>query len=224
MTAPSCKAVIFDLDGVLIDSEGLQYKAYTEVLARFGVTVSVREYGAHWIAAGRGPEYAVQRYALPVTPAQLRALKSPVYHAMLRAEIHLMSGVTETLTQLHRHLPLAVATNSNRADVDFVLERFALRPFFAAVVTREDYTLAKPDPDAFLAAAAQLAVAPQWCIVVEDAHKGIVAAQRAGAVGVAVPNAFTRDNDFSLAATVLRSLDELTVDLVDHLLASRPHS
>ena len=211
-------AVIFDLDGVIIDSEELQYRAYLQVLARFGVTVSVEEYAAHWIAEGRGPEYAVRTYGLPVAPDELRALRRPVYHEILRHEVVLMPGVIDALTRLQPCFALAIATNSNRQDVSFVVERFALERFFAAIVVRDDYELAKPDPDAFVTAATRVGAVPQSCLVVEDAYKGIVAAHRAGAIAVAVPNQFTRDNDFSLAAAVLGGLDELTVDLVERLL------
>ncbi|MFQ5664941.1 MAG: HAD family hydrolase [Candidatus Binatia bacterium] len=214
-------AVVFDLDGVLIDSEQLQYSAYSTVLARFGVTVSVQEYAAHWIAAGHGPEYAVERYTLSLDPDELRALKDPVYHDLLRRHVHLMPGVMDALTRLSARFPLAIATNSNQRDVSFVLDHLAVRRFFTAVVTREDYEHAKPAPDAFVAAATRLGVPPGGCLVVEDAHKGVVAAHRAGASVAAVPNAFTRDNDFSLASIVLRNLDELTVQVVDGVLARR---
>lgn len=217
-SADSRRGVIFDLDGVIIDSEELQYRAYSEVLGRFGVTVSVEEYGVYWIAEGRGPEYAVKTYGLPMAPNELRALRSPVYHEILRREVTLMPGVIEALTRLQACFPLAIATNSNRQDVSFVTELFNLRRFFAAIVVRDDYELSKPDPDAFLTAAERLHAAPHSCLVVEDAYKGIVAAHRAGAVALAVPNRFTRDNDFSLAAAVISTLDELTVDLVEQLL------
>ena len=78
-------AIIFDLDGVLIDSEGLQYQAYVRVLRDLGVTITVEEYAQHWIAAGQGPEYAVRTYGLPVDAPGLRALKNPVYHEILHA-------------------------------------------------------------------------------------------------------------------------------------------
>jgi HAD superfamily hydrolase (TIGR01509 family) len=211
-------AIIFDLDGVLIDSEGLQYEAYVQVLGDLGVTITLEEYAQHWIAAGQGPEYAVQTYRLPVDAPGLRALKHPIYHEILRQRAALMPGAREALTRLTLRFPVGMATNSNRADVDYVLDNFGLRRFFASIITREDYVLPKPNPDAFLAAAAGLNVPPRTCLVVEDAHKGIVAAHRAGAVPVAVPNAYTRGNDFSLAAAVLSSLDELTVTLIESLL------
>ena len=212
-------AVIFDLDGVLIDSEALQYKAYSEVLGRFGITVSLEEYAAHWIAAGRGPEYAIRTHGLQMHPDELRALKHPVYHDILRREAALMPGALAALTRLQPHFPLALATNSNRQDVAFVIDHFDLRRFFAAIVAREDYERAKPHPDAFITAAARLGVAPSASLVVEDAYRGVLAARRAGAAVVAVPNRFTRDTDFSLAALVLPSLDALTVDVVSRLVA-----
>ncbi len=214
-------AIIFDLDGVLIDSEGLQFEAYARVLRDFGVVITIEEYARHWIAAGQGPEYAVRTYGLPVEAAQLRALKNSIYHDLLRAAPALMPGAMAALERLHPAFALALATNSNHADVAFIMEHFQLRRFFASVTTREAYALPKPNPDAFLAAAAGLNVPPRSCIVVEDTYKGIVAAHRAGAIPVAVPNVYTRDNDFTLAAAVLESLDELTADLARTLLADR---
>jgi HAD superfamily hydrolase (TIGR01509 family) len=211
-------AVIFDLDGVLIDSEALQYKAYSEVLARFGITVSLEEYAAHWIAAGRGPEHAVCTYGLQMHPDELRALKHPVYHEMLRRDAALMPGAIDALGRLQPHFPLALATNSNRQDVSYLMDRFDLCRFFTAIVTREDYKRAKPYPDAFVTAATHLGVTPETCVVVEDAHRGVLAARRAGAAVVAVPNRFTRASDFSLAALVLPSLEALTVEVVAQVM------
>jgi HAD superfamily hydrolase (TIGR01509 family) len=211
--------VIFDLDGVLIDSEALQYKAYSAVLARFGISVSLEEYAAHWIAAGQGPEYVIRTHGLQMHPDELRALKQPVYHDILQREVALMPGAAAALARLQPHFALAVATNSSRQDVSFVIDRFDLRRFFTAIVTREDYRDAKPQPDAFLAAATRLEVTPGACVVVEDAYRGVVAARRAGTIVVAIPNRFTRNSDFSLATVVLPNLDALSVEVITQLVA-----
>lgn len=212
--------VIFDLDGVLIDSEELHFRAYSQVLGSFGVAVSRAEYGREWIAGGRGPEYAVRAYALPLSADALRALKAPVYRELLRAEARLMPGAASALTRLGARYALALATNSPAADVDWVVDYFDLRPFFAAVVAREQYRRAKPEPDAFLAAAAALGLLPARCVVVEDSLRGVIAAHRAGCACVAVPHAFTRDSDFSAAARVIPNLDGLGVAVVEALLAA----
>jgi HAD superfamily hydrolase (TIGR01509 family) len=206
--------VIFDLDGVIIDSERLQHRAYNQVLAEFGLQVDKAVYGREWIAAGRGPEYAVRELALPLTPAELRRRKDPVYHALLRSEITLVPGAEAAITRLSALFPLAVATNSNAADTGFVLEHFGLRGHFAAVVTREQYREAKPAPDAFATAAARLGLPPRRCAVIEDATKGVRAAAAAGCACIAFPHDYTVDNEVGSAQVVIRSLDELTVELV----------
>jgi len=210
--------VIFDLDGVIIDSETLQHRAYNLVLQRFGIQVDAAVYGREWIAAGRGPEYAVRTFGLPISPSELRGLKDPVYHALMRREIQLVPGARAAIERLAGVLPLAVATNSNAADVGFVLERFALRPFFTSVVTREDYSRAKPEPDAFATAAASLGLPPARCAVIEDAAKGVRAAAAAGCPCIAFPHDYTADNDVGSARAVIGSLAELSEALVRRVL------
>ena len=219
MTAPG---VIFDLDGVLVDSEPLQHRAYNAVLQRFGVTVEAAEYGREWIAAGRGPEYAVRAYALPVTPDELRRLKDPVYHALLHEAAVLLPGAREALARLSAVFPVALATNSSALDTGFILDRFDLRRFFSAVVSREQYDCAKPAPDAFRTAAARLQRAPQRCVVIEDAYKGVVAAAEAGCACIAIPRGYTADNDCRRAGAVVASLDDATVALVESLVSELP--
>lgn len=209
--------VIFDLDGVLIDSEGLQYASYSRVLERWGVAVDHDIYARHWIAAGRGPEYAVAEFNLPISPDELRDLKHPVYHEILRERVTLMPGVHAALERFKPHFRIALATNSIRNDVDFVMDRFALRPWFDAIVTRDDYARAKPEPDAFVTAARHLDLPGSACVVIEDAHKGVLAAHRAGIPVIAVPNAWTRDNDFSLAARTVAGLDDVSVAMIEEL-------
>jgi HAD superfamily hydrolase (TIGR01509 family) len=211
--------ILFDLDGVIIDSEKLQYRAYQQVLAPFGVQVTPEEYGREWIGNGRGAEYAVATYQLPLQPDELRRLRTDVYFDLLRQEITLMPGVVTALQRLHPHFALAVATNSNQRDTTFVLEHLSVRPYFTAVVTREMYLQAKPAPDAFLAAAAHIGFSPRRCVVVEDAFKGVIAAAEAGCACVAIPHGFTRTNDFSRATTIVDSLDAVTVELIDELIA-----
>ena len=210
--------VIFDLDGVLIDSEGLYFRAYSEVLKPYGVTVSQEEYEEHWIKTGTGPEYIVAKHNLDVPPDELRKLRSPLYLKMLEEEVQLMPHVEEALARLAPHFALTVATNSNRDALDFVLKRFGIDRFFAVTVARQDYTGAKPLPDAFLTAAQKLKLAPTQCVVVEDTSKGVMAAVNAGIACIAAPNQYTLRNDFSKASLVLPNLSELTPEVVRNLL------
>lgn len=216
---PFSAGVIFDLDGVLIDSEGLYYRAYSEVLKPYGVSVSREEYEEHWIAQGTGPEYIVAKAHLPISPDELRQLRSPVYLGFLQTEVTLMPHVEEALSRLAPHFALTVATNSNREHLDKVLQRFAIDRFFPVTVARQDYKGAKPLPDAFLTAAKKLGLSPSHCVVIEDTYRGVRAAVAAGMACIAVPNEYTLRNDFSRASLVLPSLAELTPGVVRSLIS-----
>lgn len=220
MTAAMTAGVIFDLDGVLIDSEALWYRAASELLAEFGVSVSREEYARDWIANGQGPEHAVAKHGLPITAEEFRRRRAPVVERLIATEAELMPGAREALERLSARFPLALATNSTAKTVASVFDKYGLRRWFKDLLTRERYARAKPEPDAFLAAAAALGLPPEQCVVIEDAERGVVAAHRAGARCVAVPNEFTRILDFSLADRVVGSLDDVTVALVEQLTAN----
>ncbi len=207
-------AVVFDLDGVLVDSEELHYRAYSEVLAAFGVVIGRREYAEHWIGAGHGPEHVVERYALPLSPAELRSRKAPIYRRLLESGVPPMPGADVVVAQLSRQFALGIATNSSRSDVNWILNRFGWQRYFDAVIAREDYREAKPAPDAYLAAQAALAVPPEGCLVVEDSPRGVLAARSAGLRVVVVPNAFTRICTFPDGTEIVEGLSVITPSFV----------
>ena len=151
-------------------------------------------------------------------PDELRKLRSPLYLKMLEEEVQLMPHVEEALARLAPHFAMTVATNSNRDALDFILKRFSIDRFFAVTVARQDYTGAKPLPDAFLTAAQKLHLAPTQCVVVDDTYKGVMAAVNAGIACIAAPNQYTLRNDFSKATIVLPNLSEMTPEVVRNLL------
>lgn len=211
------RGVIFDLDGVLADTEPLQWRAYREVLREFGADVGLEEYRVHWIAHGGGPEYACETFRLPLTPEALRARKAPHYLALLRGGVPPCPGAPAALARLRQTHQLAVATNSARVEVDLILGQLGVGSLLDATITREDYREPKPAPDAYLTAAAALKLAPTECVVVEDTQRGLRAALAAGMPAIVVPNELTFDNDFTGAGRRLAHLDELTAGLLGAL-------
>jgi HAD superfamily hydrolase (TIGR01509 family) len=212
------RGILFDLDGVLIDSERLYYRAYSAVLEEFGVSVTPEVYGREWISAGMGPEYAVRTFDLPIAPEEVRARKNPIYSKLLHEEVALMPGAREALARLSARYPLALATNSRGPDVDMVMDRFDIRGFFTDIVTRGRYERSKPAPDAFLTAASALGLPNDRCVVIEDAWKGVKAASEAGSPIIAVPHEFTANDDFSLCARIVGCLADVTPDLIDEVI------
>jgi HAD superfamily hydrolase (TIGR01509 family) len=211
------RAVLFDLDGVLADTERLQWTAYRRVLLELGVDVGVEEYRREWIATGLGPEYACRTYRLPIDPDELRARKARAYRLLLDGEVLPRPGAAAVLARLRPSHRLALVTNSVREEVTLILGRFGLGTAFDAIVAREDYVQAKPSPDGYLAAAARLGLPPSECVVVEDTARGVRAGVAAGMRVIAVPNELTYDNDFTGCRRRVEHLDALTAELLGEL-------
>jgi HAD superfamily hydrolase (TIGR01509 family) len=211
------RGVLFDLDGVLADTERLQWAAYRQVLGAYGVDVGLEEYRLHWIRRGGGPEYARRTYHLPITVAELKGRKAAAYLALVADGVAPRAGAVEAVERLRPTHRLALATNSTRAEVDLVLGRIGLAGRLHAIVVREDYLRAKPAPDAYQTAAAALGLPAGECVVVEDTERGVQAAVAAGIRVIAAPHDLTDDNDFSACARRLGHLDELTAALLTGL-------
>jgi len=217
VTAAKPTAILFDFDGVIVDSESLHHRAYERALAPYGVdAIPLEIYTDTFSNRGVGLEYCAERVP-GLDVAELKQRKDQLFREILESDARLLPGVKDTLRTLAERWPLAVATGSERAAAGLVLERFELRGFFRAVIAREDYARDKPAPDAFLRACQALGMAPESCLVVEDSYKGLRAACAAGIPCVVVPNDYTRSGDFTGAAAVLGSIEELSANRVEEI-------
>jgi HAD superfamily hydrolase (TIGR01509 family) len=209
--------VIFDLDGLLADTEPLHCRAYQMAFAERGVGLNANEYAEHWVRNGKGIVDWVESRGLAVDPHGLRVRKSEHYLALLESSLRPMEGALELLDALQGIRRMALASSSYRDAIDGVLAGLRIAPYFEAIVSGLDVANVKPSPDIFLKAARDLAVDPSECLVLEDAEKGVIAAHRAGMRCVAVPNEFTKHHDFSMATRVCSSLREVNFDFLREL-------
>jgi HAD superfamily hydrolase (TIGR01509 family) len=211
------EAVVFDLDGVVVDSE----QVWDDVRERL-----VRERGGRWSETAQAdmmgmssPEwsrYLHDELGLAEPPEELNA---EVVRRMLeryREELPLIDGAVEAVRRLATSFPLAVASSSNRPLIETVLETAGVAGLFAVVVSSEEVPRGKPAPDVYLEAARRLGVSPGRCAAVEDSSNGLRSAHAAGLRVVAIPNAHyaPAPDALALADVVLGSLDELTVAAV----------
>jgi HAD superfamily hydrolase (TIGR01509 family) len=207
-------AAIFDLDGLLADTECLHCRAYQLALSEHGIDLQDTEYAEHWVRYGNGIVDWVSLRGLTLDPHALRLRKASHYIDLLASSLRPMDGALELLEFLRGKVRIALASSSYRDAVEGVVSGLGIGRFFEVVVTGLDVERVKPAPDIFLKAARDLGVPPSECLVLEDAEKGVIAAHRAGMRCIAVPNDYTRHHDFSLATKICASLREVTPEVL----------
>ncbi|NPV86985.1 MAG: HAD family phosphatase [Anaerolineae bacterium] len=209
------RAVIFDLDGLLVDSEGWIGRAWRQALDEIGLKLSDADFtplvGVATAEIGR---MFAERYGLDDEGfARLYARRSQLLMEMYRSQLtpeHLKPGAASLLDALEAHgVPRAIATLGRRPFVEVMLERTALQGRFHCVVCGEDVSCPKPDPQIFIHTARQLGVAVVDCIALEDSPAGITAAYRAGMLPILIPDlALPSPQEAELAYARFTSLAE----------------
>jgi HAD superfamily hydrolase (TIGR01509 family) len=213
-------AIIFDLDGLIIDSETPEVLAWQATYAQYGMEFPV---AAHLQNVGRNdrPWDPLAPFRLPGSPASpdvVTDLFRRRADALMDEYFKPLPGVVTLLSQLRqRNLRTAVASSSRRAWIVRVLDRLGLEDQFDAAAGGDEVQHAKPAPDVYLLAAQRLGVAPTACVALEDSHNGVRSAKAAGMACIAVPSALTSSLDFSAADLVVRSLEELTLAAIEAL-------
>jgi HAD superfamily hydrolase (TIGR01509 family) len=212
------EAVVFDLDGVLLQSE----EVWDAVRERY-----VRERGGRYddevqraMMGMSAPEWSRFLHEEAHVPDDPGEINSEVVRRMLEAyerELPLLPGAIAAVRRAAAAFPLGLASSSNRAIFEEVLELAGIADCFRATVSSEEVPQGKPAPDVYFEAAARLGVAPERCTAVEDSHAGIRSAKSAGMRVVAIPNAAYPPGAKALerADAVVRSLDELTVEVLN---------
>ncbi|MTE21952.1 HAD-IA family hydrolase [Streptomyces sp. TRM43335] len=191
MPSPADLAVIFDLDGTLVDSEPAYYEAGRRLLASYGVTDFGWEDHTRFIGIGARETLTVLReeHAIEAPVEELLAAKNRLYLELARTRAVLFPRMRRLVERLHAAgVPLAVASGSSRTAIDAVLDGTPLGALLPVRVSSEEVARGKPEPDVLLEAARRLGAEPARCAVVEDAHPGAEAARRAGMRCLVVPS------------------------------------
>jgi HAD superfamily hydrolase (TIGR01509 family) len=212
------EAVVFDLDGVLLETE----KAWDEVREQL-----VRDRGGRWhdraqrdmmgMSSVEWSRYLHDELGLPDPPEALSAEVVRRMEERYRERLPVIPGAREAVERLAARWPLGLASSSNRELIDLALELLGVAHFFKATVSSEEVARGKPAPDVYLEAARRLDTDPHRAAAIEDSHNGIRSAKAAGMRVVAIPNCqFPPDEQaLALADVVLDSLGELTPDVVE---------
>jgi HAD superfamily hydrolase (TIGR01509 family) len=205
---PPARAVVFDLDGLMFNTEELYVEVGTELLRRRGYAFTPELLDQ---MMGRPSHVALQimidTHTLKATVNELLAETDELFPEILRQRLAPMPGLVELLEALEKQkIPKGIATSSRRSFVERVLAKFNYQPRFHPILTSEDITHGKPDPEIYLKAAALLGIPPAEMLVLEDSQNGCRAAVAAGAITVAVPSGHSHRHDFTGAALVADTL------------------
>jgi HAD superfamily hydrolase (TIGR01509 family) len=211
------EAVVFDLDGVLVDSEQVWDSAREEL---------ARERGGRWheraqrdmmgMSSTEWSRYMHETIGLPEPPEEINREVVRRLTELYREQLPAIPGAREAVERLAARWPLGLASSSNRELIDLVLELLGISNLFRATVSSEEVARGKPAPDVYLEAARRLEVEPRRAAAVEDSHNGILSAKAAGMRVVAIPNRHFPPDEEALAEAdvVLDSLEELTPETV----------
>jgi HAD superfamily hydrolase (TIGR01509 family) len=207
---PGPQAVLFDMDGLLVDSEPLWFEVETDVMGRLGGTWTEADQQA--LLGSTLPNsvrYFLERARVPADPAEVAEWMIGGIVAKVREHgVTIMPGAAELVAEVEvAGLPYALVTSSQRRFVDGVLSRIGLR--FPVLVCANDVTRGKPDPEPYLLAAQRLGADPRRCLVLEDSITGVTAAEAAGCRVVAVPT--LRDIEPRPGRLVVRSLHDVSL-------------
>ncbi|MGQ0633567.1 MAG: HAD family hydrolase [Planctomycetaceae bacterium] len=208
--SPRVSAVVFDLDGLMFNTEDIFNEVGHEVLRRREKAMTPEL--LRQMMGRRAPEAIramIDYHTLAATVEDLIAETAALFFERATGRLAPLPGLFELLARIEtRGLPKAVATSSSRGYLEEILRRFDLLPRFDLTLAAEDVTHGKPDPEIYLTAAARLKVEPARMLVLEDSHAGTTAAARANAIVVAVPNDHSRDQDFTHVSRIATRLDD----------------
>ena len=203
-------AILFDNDGVLVDTEPLFLQANREMLASVSIEIDTDEYRDISLRQGRSiMDLFAERGAGRAEIDALRERRNARYAELIEQGVTIRNGALEVLARLHGVLPMAIVTSSYRHHFELTHQQTGFLRYFEFCLTNGDYERHKPHPEPYLKAAERLGVAPRRCLVLEDSERGLQAAAAAGMRCVVVPTELTAASDFSAAERVLRSLAEL---------------
>jgi HAD superfamily hydrolase (TIGR01509 family) len=203
------KYVLFDHDGVLVDTEFWYYRAGQRALADVGVTLDKEQY-LRDMSQGLGTWAEARAAGIDEeTISRQREVRDVYYREYLRTEAIEIDGVVDTLAELSKYVYMAIVTTAKRVDFEIIHEKRQITQFMDFVLVREDYELAKPHPEPYLTGLKRFGATKEETLVVEDSSRGLNSAVAAGIDCVVVDNDFTKAQDFSQATYRINALSEL---------------
>ncbi|NLZ44869.1 MAG: HAD family hydrolase [Clostridia bacterium] len=204
------KGFIFDMDGVIIDSEPLHFELNRRIMRDFGLELPDEVFIPYvGITNEQMWSELIERYRLNTTIVELQEKEALLKREVFQ-DLEPIKGIPELLANLKKDgIAIGLASSSSREFIEMVLEKLQIRGYFQAVVSGRELTRSKPDPEIFLRTAELLNVKPADCLVLEDSRHGVEAAKRAGMKCIAFQNPNSGPQDLSRADKIVHTLENL---------------
>ncbi len=216
------RTVIFDMDGVIIDTEPIHHHAFFTQFAELGIAVSDELYASFLGSSTRNVfQRLKQEFALPQKVPALLQRKRELFNQAFDtdASLDLLPGVRALIQDLREHdVQLVLASSASKATIARVFNRFGLGPYFSHTVSGEDFVQSKPNPAIFLHAAALAQTPVSECIVIEDSANGVAAAKAAGIYCIGYASPHSAGQDLRLADRVIQDFSELSATEIRQLV------
>jgi len=214
------KAVLFDMDGVIVDTEPLHREAYFKMFEAINIEVSEQLYTSY---TGQSTwnicELLITEFQLPLCPQTLVDLKRDFFIDLFTNDgtLQLLDGVLDLIKEYHRHgVTLVLASSASMENINRIFERFELNPYFKGKISGADLKASKPHPEIFLKAAELSKHDIADCMVIEDSTNGITAAKAAGIFCVGYDAVHSKDQDYNKADLVISNFKDISVEKLTH--------
>lgn len=215
------KAALFDMDGVIVDSEPLHNKAYYQMFNDVNIEVSDALYASF---TGKSTleicQQLINHFKLPLGPQTLVDIKRSHFKDLFDTDksLHLLDGVLDLIKDYHSHgMALVLASSASMTNINRIFERFDLDQYFVAKISGADLKQSKPHPEIFVKAAELSGHQPEDCFVIEDSTNGIAAAKAANLYCVGFDSLHSEDQDYSKADIVVSEFSAIRYDALKHL-------
>ena len=216
------KAVIYDLDDLMVNSVELHFRAFDEALKEYNhsldevpISTQSRFVGVRIIDISKE---LIDFFDLDTTLEEFYKKRTDIFLSLVK-DVQAMPGLLESLKLFKSSgLKLAIASSGTMNYIDIIVDKFKIRSYFDVIVSGDDVSKGKPDPETYIVAANRLQLKPTECVVLEDATNGINAAKAAGCKCIAVINVYTPEQNLSGADRTVKSLNEITMDMIRSLV------
>jgi len=207
------KAIFWDNDGVLVNTEHFYYEANRVIFAKLGIELTKEMYVENFLKKSNGTWHLLQEKGYDEkTISLLREERNFYYAKLLEEKAQAIEGVEEIVKSFLGKLLMGIVTSSRKDHFDIIHKKTGLLKYFDFVLTSEDYSKTKPDPEPYLRALKVSKMKKEECIVIEDSERGLKSALAAGLKCYIIPTDLTKDSDFSGASKILNDISELTIE------------